>query len=101
MRAVPKTTRRANRGGAWVAAAVAAVLLGSASPAAADDYDPLRAGHPLRIIAYALHPIGVAFDYLLFRPAHWLGHKEPVRTIFGHTGDQHPGHPHAHRYDEP
>jgi hypothetical protein len=83
---------------AILAAAVIVGLLGAASPAAADDYDPLRAGHPLRIIAYALHPVGVAFDYLLFRPAHWLGHKEPIRTIFGHTGDQHPGNGHRHRH---
>jgi len=78
--------------------ALAGALLGTARPASADDYDPRRAGHPLRIIAYALHPIGVAFDYLLFRPAHWLGHREPIRTIFGHTGDEHRYHhtqPHA------
>jgi hypothetical protein len=65
-----------------------AAALSMASPAAADDYNPRRAGHPLRIIAYALHPVGVAFDYLLFRPAHWLVSKEPARTIFGHTGDE-------------
>jgi hypothetical protein len=29
----------------------------------------------------------VFFDYLLFRPAHWLGSKEPLKTIFGHTDD--------------
>jgi len=60
-------------------------LLVSASPAAADEYDPTYAGHPLRIIAYVAHPIGVAFDYLLFRPAHWIGMHEPFKTIFGHT----------------
>jgi hypothetical protein len=52
--------------------------------AAADDYDPQRAGHPLRILAYAGHPIGVALDYLIFRPSHWVGSREPWRTIFGH-----------------
>ena len=80
--------------------ALAGALLGAANPASADDYDPRRAGHPLRIIAYALHPIGVAFDYLLFRPAHWLGHREPIRTIFGHTGDEHRYH-HTHPHAEP
>ena len=60
-------------------------LLAAAGPAAADDYDPQYAGHPLRIIAYVLHPVGVMFDYLLFRPAHWLGSHEPLKTIFGHT----------------
>jgi len=60
-------------------------LLAAAGPAAADDYDPQYAGHPLRIIAYVLHPVGVMFDYLLLRPAHWLGSREPLKTIFGHT----------------
>jgi hypothetical protein len=70
-------------------ALAAAALLAAAAPARADDYDPRHAGHPLRIIAYALHPVGVAIDYLLMRPAHWLVHKEPAKTIFGHVGDQH------------
>jgi hypothetical protein len=67
---------------------VASALLLSALPAAADEYDPRRAGHPLRILAYVLHPVGVAFDYLVFRPAHWVGHHEPLRTIFGHRGER-------------
>ena len=62
-------------------------MLAAARPAAADDYDPTYAGHPLRIIAYVAHPIGVLVDYLLFRPAHWLGSKEPLKTIFGHQDD--------------
>jgi hypothetical protein len=62
-------------------------LLVSSTPAAADEYDPRYAGHPLRILAYIVHPVGVAFDYLLFRPAHWIGMHEPFKTIFGHTDD--------------
>lgn len=60
-------------------------LLASSGAARADEYDPKRAGHPLRIVAYVLHPIGVAVDYLILRPAHWAGSHEPLRTIFGHT----------------
>ncbi len=60
-------------------------LLASPGVARADDYDPQHAGHPLRIVAYALHPIGVMVDYLILRPAHWVGSHEPLRTIFGHT----------------
>jgi hypothetical protein len=30
-----------------------------------------------------LHPVGVVFDWMLFRPAHWIGSHEPFRTIFG------------------
>jgi hypothetical protein len=91
---VEKSSRRhaarsASRAVSWL---LAAALLLSALPASADEYDPRRAGHPLRIIAYALHPVGVAFDYLLFRPAHWLGHQEPLRTIFGHRGKRYEDH---------
>lgn len=76
--------RRHSGGRRLLAAAIALGALAVASPAAADDYDPQRAGHPLRIVAYVVHPVGVALDYLIFRPAHWLGSHEPLRTIFGH-----------------
>jgi hypothetical protein len=56
-----------------------------AAPAGADEHDPQRSGHPLRIIAYAVHPVGVIVDTLIFRPAHWVVHREPFRTLFGHT----------------
>jgi hypothetical protein len=46
-------------------------------------YEPERAGHPLRVVAYVLHPVGVILDYLIFRPAWWLGSHEPLRTLFG------------------
>ena len=65
-------------------AALVAALLAWPLSAAADDYDPQRAGHPLRVAAYVLHPVGVAFDWLLFRPAHWLGSLPVLRTVFGH-----------------
>ena len=60
------------------------MLLGSASPVLADEYDPQEAGHPLRLIAYALHPVGVVLDLLLVRPAHWLVSHEPLAELFGH-----------------
>ncbi len=53
------------------------------SPSTASDYDPKEAGHPLRIIAYLLHPIGAFLDYCIMRPAYRLGQKEPCATIFG------------------
>lgn len=60
-------------------------LLATATTARADYYDSAKAGHPLRITAYVLHPIGVMFDVLIFRPAHWVGSHETLRTLFGHT----------------
>lgn len=61
-----------------------AVLLLAAAPAAADEYDPQEAGHPVRILAYALHPVGVLLDVLIFRPAHWIGSVEGLDEFFGH-----------------
>lgn len=61
------------------------VLLGLALPAQAGPtrYEPRRAGHPLRIAAYILHPFGVILDTLIFHPAWWVGQHEPFHTLFG------------------
>lgn len=50
-----------------------------------DDYDAKQAGHPLRIAAYVLHPVGVIFDWVILRPAWWVGSHEPFHTLFGRT----------------
>ena len=54
-----------------------------ASPAAAQRYRSKRAGHPLRIVAYALHPVGVILDRLIFHPAWVVAQYEPIRTLVG------------------
>jgi hypothetical protein len=59
------------------------VVLVGVAPAAAEDYDESRTGHPLRILAYVVHPVGVILDTLIFRPVHWLGSHEPLKTLFG------------------
>ena len=68
----------------YVLAALCVAALAFASPTLADEYDEDSAGHPLRIVAYVLHPVGVAIDYLILRPAHWLASQEPMKTVFGH-----------------
>ncbi|HET6303526.1 MAG TPA: hypothetical protein VFG80_02010 [Myxococcota bacterium] len=78
------TTERV-RGVRRVLLATLVALLASSGAARADEYDPQRAGHPLRIVAYALHPVGFMIDYLILRPAHWIGSHEPYRSMFGHT----------------
>jgi hypothetical protein len=62
---------------------LAASLLGAAQPASAEEYDSTYAGHPLRVVAYVVHPIGVILDTLIFRPFHWIGSHEPLKTLFG------------------
>ncbi len=66
-----------------IGCAIAMILV--TSSAQANEYEPSNAGHPLRIAAYALHPIGVVYDYLLLRPAFWVGSHEPFRSLFGRT----------------
>ncbi len=73
-----------NRAKRWLSAMLCAVAMLTASPALADEYDEDSAGHPLRLVAYILHPVGVAIDYLIMRPAHWLVSQEPMKTVFGH-----------------
>jgi len=70
--------------------ACAALVLALASPALADEYDARRAGHPLRVVAYVVHPIGVALDWLLFRPAHWVVSQPVLSHVFGHDVDEEP-----------
>jgi hypothetical protein len=60
-------------------------MLLASVPAFAQEYDGKEAGHPLRIVGYVLHPVGVTLDYLILRPAFWVGSHEPFRTLFGRT----------------
>ena len=67
------------------AASLAALLAFAATtPALADEYDPQRAGHPIRVIAYVAHPVGVVLDWLIFRPAHWVVSQPGLDEFFGH-----------------
>ncbi len=60
------------------------VLLALATPAAAEErYDPQRAGHPLRIVAYALHPVGYLLDRLVLYPAWVIGSWRPIGALVG------------------
>ncbi len=67
------------------ALALVGVLCLAFAAQAGPRYNPRRAGHPLRVAAYAAHPIGVILDTLIFHPAWWLGQHEPLRTLFGVT----------------
>ena len=61
------------------------VLFLGATPALADEpHNPSRSAHPVRILAYVVHPVGVLLDTLIFRPAHWLVNHETLARIFGH-----------------
>jgi hypothetical protein len=60
-------------------------MLALAVPAVAANrpYEPTEAGHPIRVAAYILHPVGVILDHLIFRPAWKLSQNEAVRYMVG------------------
>lgn len=78
-----------------IAVAVAlAVTLGSASivamtPSKAraqdveDEYEDSLT-HPLRLAYFALHPAGVALEWLFGRPFHYIISRPHLRNIFGY-----------------
>lgn len=77
-------TRLRSRMGRVAILAGSLMLLASAAPAGDySEYDDSHTGHPLRIIAYVVHPIGVILDYLIFRPTYWLFSHEPLETLVG------------------
>lgn len=80
----PKTSRRSALRPLLLAFCVVAVTTFS-TPADADRHNPKRGGHPLRFIAYALHPVGYFLDTVLVRPAHWMVSRPSLAPIFGHT----------------
>ena len=68
----------------FLAGSLGLFLLVAPLSVSADEYNEEHAGHPLRIAAYVVHPIGVIIDYVLLRPAHWIASHEPFKTLFGH-----------------
>jgi hypothetical protein len=66
-----------------LAVAAAFAMLTVTSTAVAEEYDNRYSGHPLRIVGYVLHPVGVILDMLIFRPFHWIGSHEPIKTLVG------------------
>lgn len=66
---------------------IALVALFVAVPARshAHSWDSDDSEHPLRIVAYILHPIGVALQDFIFRPIHRLVSSSPEASYwFGH-----------------
>ena len=54
-----------------------------------DGYDDSQA-HPLRLAAYAVHPVGFALEWLVTRPIHAIVSQPDLQRVFGHQ---------SHRWD--
>ena len=65
-------------------------LVLTAVPARAHDaYDDSQS-HPLRLVAYAVNPIGFAIEWLAMRPLHFVASNPRLERIFGHTPHENP-----------
>jgi outer membrane protein OmpA-like peptidoglycan-associated protein len=70
----------------FIAVTLVACLASGMRPgfAAPDEYDDSQS-HPLRIVAYLLHPAAWLVEWAVFRPFHALvSANEPMEAIFGH-----------------
>lgn len=66
-------------------AALLALFLVVPSTSHAHSHDSDDGGHPLRWLAYALHPIGVALQDYIVRPVHrWISATPERAYWFGH-----------------
>ncbi|HOE95192.1 MAG TPA: hypothetical protein PLS90_15835 [Candidatus Sumerlaeota bacterium] len=68
----------------------AVVLACSPTLVSAHEYDRDDSEHPLRLVGYALHPIGIAAEYLILRPIHWVVSQRNLDIIFGHEVNEDP-----------
>jgi hypothetical protein len=66
------------------------VLLGAPALARAHDAYDDSESHPLRLIAYAVHPIGWGLEWLVMRPIHFLVSTPQVEPVFGHVPHESP-----------
>lgn len=67
-----------------VALLVVGVLVVGLAGARADSYTRGSSDHPLRYLAYAAHPFGIAVEYGVLRPIHWVVSRKGCDVIFGH-----------------
>jgi outer membrane protein OmpA-like peptidoglycan-associated protein len=67
--------------------------------AAPDEYDDSQS-HPLRVLAYLVHPAAFLVEWTIFRPFHYLvSGAEPLEAVFGHRPHPPVLAEHARAYD--
>jgi hypothetical protein len=67
----------------------AGLLMVPATGRAHDAYDDSQS-NPLRLIAYAVNPVGVGIEWLVMRPIHFVVSQPSLERIFGHTPHETP-----------
>ena len=65
-------------------AGIALAIMTVASVATADRYTRATNDNPLRIVRYVVHPVGMALEYTVMRPIHWVVSQPNLDVLFGH-----------------
>ena len=67
-------------------AVICALGLGllSTVPTNADRYTRAHGDNPMRLVAYVLHPVGLAAEFVVMRPIHWVVSQPNLDIVFGH-----------------
>jgi hypothetical protein len=69
--------------GAIAVVALTFSLLTTTVRADDDFYDDYDDSHPLRLVAYAVNPVGYTLEWLVLRPIHALTSQPQLRPVFG------------------
>jgi hypothetical protein len=70
--------------------AVATLLLGGSTTARAHDAYDDSESNPLRLAAYALHPVGWMIEWAAMRPLHFVVSNPGLERMFGHVPHESP-----------
>jgi len=69
---------------------LALLLAGAPATARAHDAYDDSESNPLRLIAYAVNPLGYAIEWTIMRPIHFAVSGPNVEQVFGHRPHENP-----------
>ncbi len=73
-----------------MALGIAGMVMGMPLAASAHDAYDDSESHPLRLVAYAVHPVGYALEWAVMRPIHFVVSNPGLERMFGHTPHESP-----------
>jgi len=59
-------------------------------PSMANRYKRGASDNPFRIVTYVVHPVGIALEYVITRPIHWLASQPNFDVAMGHQVPHYP-----------
>ena len=66
-----------------LAVLIVTIFVGLASVSSAADYKRGFDDNPVLIASYIVHPIGMAAEYAITRPIHWITKQVNLNKLFG------------------